>query len=247
MARNHLSVVIPCKDEEFFLPRLLDALGAQREISRIEYVCAISPDTTDGTEAIARRYGCRVVNGGRPATARNNGAQAATYDTILFIDADTYPEHDLFLSRALAEFRDRELHVAGTLLSPDYRGNGVKRLFYSGLYRFLRYEFTRRQDTANPVMQSAMFFDREAFFDLGRFKEGIFREDSEIAARAVSSEFGYRFGIIRNSGFLRNSVRRFEGKPVRTLVKVGYLNAKAELFGYEALEDTIDSYLNGEL
>ncbi len=247
MVRNQLSVVIPCKDEESYLPALLDALGRQRDIDRIEYVCALSPDTKDGTEAIARRYGCRIVTGGRPATARNNGAQAATYDSILFMDADTYPEHELFLSKALAEFRDRGLHVAGTLLSSDYRGNGVRRLFYSGLYRFLRYEFTRRQDTANPLMQSAMFFDRTSFFDLGGFKEGIFREDSEIAARAVSSEWGFRFGILKNCGYLRNSVRRYEGRAVRALLKVGYLNAKAELFGYEALEDSIDSYLNGEL
>lgn len=247
MARNQLSVVIPCKDEESYLPTLLDALGRQQSIDRIEYVCALSPDTTDGTAAIARRYGCRVVTGGRPATARNNGAQAATYDTILFLDADTYPENDLFLSSALDEFRDRELHVAGTLLSSDYRGNGMRRLFYDGMYRILRYEFSRRQNTTNPLMQSAMFFDRKSFFDLGGFKEGLFREDSEIAARAVSAECGYRFGILKNCGYLRNSVRRYEGRPVRTLLKVGYLNAKAELLGYEALEDSIDSYLNGEL
>ncbi len=247
MAEPQLSVIIPCKNEEQYLPKLLKVLESQRSAPTMEYVCAISPNTSDRTASIARDFGCRVVEGGLPATARNNGARAATGRILLFMDADTYPADPWFLTKALAEFRSRNLQIAGALLLPDYNGNGFKRLLYNGLYRFVRYEFKRRQDRSNPLMQSAMFVEREIFSDLGGFKEGLFREDSELAARAVSPAHAYRFGILTECGYLMNSVRRYEKLRLpRAFLKVAYLNAKVELFGYRSIEGTIEAYFDGD-
>ena len=37
---------------------------------------------------MAKRYGCKVVKGGKPGRARNNGAKFANGELLLFLDAD---------------------------------------------------------------------------------------------------------------------------------------------------------------
>ena len=83
-----LSVVIPTWNEEHWLPRLLDQLSDRVEIDEI---VVADNGSTDRTREIAGSFGCRVVQGGRPAEGRNRGAAAATGDRLLFIDADAVP------------------------------------------------------------------------------------------------------------------------------------------------------------
>ena len=245
MGNEGVSIIIPAKNEENYLPKLLEAISFQRGISNIEKIVSVAPTTIDKTVLIAEDHGCKVVEGGMPATSRNNGAKAASYDTLFFLDADTYPDEKYFLLNATEEFRLRELDVAGTLLKPDYVGNKLKEFAYRGFYGIEMYLFLKKENSLRPVMQSGMFFDKNSFFELGGFREGIFREDAEIAERAVRSESDFKFGILTNCEPLRTSVRRYEERNfLKILTKILYLNAKIELFGYRSSEGTIDFYFN---
>jgi glycosyltransferase involved in cell wall biosynthesis len=86
------SVVIPARNAERTLVRVLDALAAQDPAPA--EVIVVDDRSIDGTVAAARRRGARVVE---PAVrsfaggARNAGWDEAGADLIVFLDADVVP------------------------------------------------------------------------------------------------------------------------------------------------------------
>jgi glycosyltransferase involved in cell wall biosynthesis len=113
-----VSVVIPAFNEEKLLPatlqavadsgRAFDALGWQWEV----VVC--DNNSTDRTAAVAEAAGARVVFEpvNQIARARNRGAEAATGDWLMFVDADSQPTPELFAD------------VAGAIQDPRCVGGG---------------------------------------------------------------------------------------------------------------------------
>ena len=103
-----LSITIPARNEEQNLPKLLRSLAAQA--IRPGEIIVVNDASTDRTAEVAREFGARVVNsqplpeGWRGKTwACHQGAQAATGNLLLFLDADTWFEPD-GLARVLADY-----------------------------------------------------------------------------------------------------------------------------------------------
>jgi glycosyltransferase involved in cell wall biosynthesis len=247
-----VSIVIPAKNEELYLNKTLEHLKRQKVPSEIEIIVSVSPATTDKTISIAESYGCKIVEGGRLAIARNNGARYTSYETLFFLDADTYPQKDYFLYYALEEFYSKNLDIAGTLLVPDLSFfsskkdssiNKFKSFIYKRIFEIENYIFLKRQKTKKPKMQSGMFFKKNAFLSINGFREGIFGEDSDAAERAVNHNPKLNFGILEKCGPLTTSIRRYERDGIfKTLFKVLYLNLKAEIFGYDSLKNVYDGF-----
>ena len=104
-----LSLIIPARNEEENLPTLLRSLAAQSV--RPGEIIVVDDASTDHTAEVARQNGARVVHslpmpeGWRGKTwACHQGAQAATGQKLLFLDADTWFEPD-GLRCVLAEFQ----------------------------------------------------------------------------------------------------------------------------------------------
>ena len=86
------SVIIPTKNEEKYLPRLLEGLKRQKEYrwGRDFEVIVLDGYSTDRTVEIARRYGC-IVKRTRAwpiGKTRNIGARMAKGRILVFMDAD---------------------------------------------------------------------------------------------------------------------------------------------------------------
>ncbi len=175
---NMLSIVIPTKNEERYLPKLLASIKGQ-SFSDYEIIVADN-DSSDGTRAIAESHGCRVTGGGLPGAGRNRGAAAAIGDIILFLDADTELPSADFLERALDEFKERDLSMGVPIAITE--GNFMDKLFF----RWWNY-FVAVSQLAKPLAGGWCIFVRKELHDkLGGFDEKIILgEDSDYAQRGA--------------------------------------------------------------
>lgn len=94
-----VSVIVPARDEETSLPRLLTSLAKQSFMP--DEVIVVDDESRDRTGEVARAAGARVIDS-KPlpegwtgkAWACHQGAQAATGETLIFLDADTVFHRD---------------------------------------------------------------------------------------------------------------------------------------------------------
>ncbi len=196
-----LTVVIPAWCEA---SRIAEAVRAAREIG--DEVIVADADSPDGTAALARAAGARVVSTARcRGTQLHAGATAARGDVLLFLHADT-----VLPARARAAIDEvlADPHVAG--------GN-----FY---LQFVPDSFAARLfTTANDVRRrwlkiyygdSGLFVRRSAYVALGGFRALPILEDYEFVRRLErAGRTAYLAQIV-----VQASARRFEASPVRTLL-----------------------------
>jgi len=110
-----ISVIIPTRNEEKYLPRLFESLKNQT-YKDFEVIVA-DASSTDGTVKIAQDFAAQVVTGGMPAVGRNNGAKVARGETFLFLDADVLLAPD-FLEKAVKELDERSADFGTPFMEP---------------------------------------------------------------------------------------------------------------------------------
>lgn len=94
---SSLSLIIPARNEAHNLPRLLESIRSQPNPPR--EILVVDDDSTDATAEVAARAGATVIPSralpdgwrGKP-WACHQGAEAATGDLLLFLDADCWFE-----------------------------------------------------------------------------------------------------------------------------------------------------------
>ncbi len=171
-----LSVIIPAWNEELWLPRLLRRL---RLCDAVTEVIVADNDSRDGTARVAREAGCRVVPGGLPARARNRGAEAASGDILLFLDADAVIERTEVL-KLLRHFERPEVAAVHCRLVPIDASPFV-RFCYSAADVYFR--ALARLGGAQAI-GSCMVVRRECFVRAGGFREDIaVGEDADLYRR----------------------------------------------------------------
>lgn len=103
-----ISIVIRTKNEEAWLERCLAAVALQ-DLDDWE-VILVDNASIDGTRAIARRLGCRIVNISdrvfRYGRAINLGIARAGGDLVAILSGHCIPAHDRWLSALAAHFDD---------------------------------------------------------------------------------------------------------------------------------------------
>lgn len=176
-----LSIVIPAHDEAPVIGATLDALA--------DAVCAVDGDvevivvddaSTDGTAAIARGRGARVVQVDvrHIAGARNAGAAAARGDRLLFVDADTRVDR-------------RAVQAAMRALDDGAVGGGTAVRFMRPLPLHIRLA-----ESASIVLFRLfrvtpgcfIFCTREAFDAAGGFDEGLYVAEDVAFSRALARQ-----------------------------------------------------------
>lgn len=92
-----LSVIIPALNESRYLGGTIRAVRDKATLGKPLEIIVVDSGSTDGTAQVARELGARLVVCERTqrfkAAALNKGAESATGDVFLFLDADTLPPH----------------------------------------------------------------------------------------------------------------------------------------------------------
>ncbi len=205
-----VSIIIPAKNEEGALERLLKQIR-QQSFQDVEVIVA-DARSTDRTAEVAGRLGAKVVAGGLPGAGRNLGAQASHGETLVFMDADVVIPSKHFLRDAIKEFHLRRLDIAAVPVVP-HNGTWLDRLTY-GFYNWYARLSAKRLPHA---VGACMFVKRFLHDEIGGFDETVtLAEDMHYARTA--SQIG-EFGIL-HAPAVETSMRRWrtEGR-IRLAIK----------------------------
>ena len=184
-----LSIIIPTLNEENYLPILLELIKKQN-FTDYEIIIA-DAGSKDKTIEMARNYNCKVIPGGLPAKGRNNGAEIAKGNLLLFLDADVVLPKDFF-RKTLDEFKKRELKIAGFSLLPQGR-NKFFHLLFNVFYNFP----VRLMEKVLAHGAMGILIEKQLFEKLNGFDESIkLAEDHDLTRRAKKIA---KFGILRSS------------------------------------------------
>lgn len=180
-----VSIIIPTFNEEAFLAKLLSSLKNQT-VSPREIIVA-DAFSIDNTRLIARKFGCKVIDGGLPAKARNNGAKKARSQVLLFLDADVVLP-PFFLEKTFKEMRERELDIASCFVLP--RSNLKIDKF---LHQFANQYMNLTQKFHPHIPGFCIFVKKETHTAIRGFDESLFlAEDHDYVKRAkIVGTFGY--------------------------------------------------------
>jgi len=194
-----LSIIIPTLNEASHLPRLLDSIQIQ-DYTDYEIIVA-DAGSKDATVSLAKERGCRVIPGGPVSVGRNQGALAAQWDILLFLDADVVLCDASFLREGLAEFTRRWLGIAGMKLVPD-SDKFIDKLAYK-VYT------TTATVTENILAHaaSAIMAKTSVHEAIGGFDESIVFVEDHPYVRAASKVA--KFGFIKKE-YVIVSVRRYD-------------------------------------
>ncbi len=197
------SIVVPVKNEENVIGRLLDALSKLNYPENKREIVIVEDGSTDGTFDICMKYAKehadvkilhRPFSNGKPS-ALNFGLEHAKGDLIAIFDADNVPDADALMV-ACRYFEDPAVAaVQGKTLSINSKENM--------LTQFISYEeavwceaYLRGKDVLNLFVHlkgSCQFIRRDILEKLDGFSEAVLSEDMEISARLTENNYKIRY------------------------------------------------------
>ena len=201
-----LSIIICTLNEEHYLPKLLDSLGQQEEMAfEVIIIDACSDDNTSG---IVKDYQARANYPIRffqfeqrdISMQRNLGAHHASYEQLLFLDADVLLPPD-FIKESLKQISSEKILVAGTRIYAAETNLGFRFMYWA--YSTFYLPIARIK---NPIIHGCSIFTTKEIHDkIGGFKMDVTFEDFRYGADAAKF---YRPRLL-NKVFVRTSARRY--------------------------------------
>jgi glycosyltransferase involved in cell wall biosynthesis len=193
-----ISIIVPAFNEEKLLGATLGSINAARaafsELGWESEMVVCDNNSTDRTGELARAAGARVVFEpiNQISRARNCGAAAASGDWLIFVDADSHPDTELFAAVA-AEIQRGDCLAGGCTVKLDGR-YPVATLVTEGwnlLSRFMRW-----------AAGSFIFCEAAAFRQVGGFSQELFAsEEIDLSQRlkALARRTGKRVVILHRT------------------------------------------------
>ena len=210
--KNNPTIIIPTKNEQGYIGRLLIDLNSQLLPNELEKLKVIIADahSTDRTKAVIQScfYICKkldisVIEGGSVSVGRNNGFKQSDTDIVIFIDADVR----LFSPNTIVDtICALEIHKLVTCKLKDYSGSLRSRFafwLYNKIHRILSKKY--------PFAIGAYFAIHSSDFE--RF--GMFNEKSDNSEDFLFSQ------NYKSSEFY--TLNHYIGQDNRRFIKMGYI------------------------
>jgi glycosyltransferase involved in cell wall biosynthesis len=228
-AERLVSVIIPVRNEQQTIGRLVECVRHQSPPGRAVEVVVVDDGSIDDTAEAARAAGARQValgpraSGGNPAVARNRGARAAAGDPLVFLDADCIPAPG-WLSRLLDGHDKGATIVGGSLDLPPGLTPMARCDYYCGWYHVHSRRAAGEVPNHPPGNLSVR---RAAFLATGGFTEQqpVAYAHEELAWQAEVRRSGGR--LVFDPGAI---VHHYNRPGFRNLLRRNYR------WGYSAIE-----------
>lgn len=219
-----LTIVIPCKNESKTIDATLSLLNFQDNIDNVKVI--ISDSSTDETtyqleSRTNDKFKLKIIQGGLPAKARNNGARYVKTPYVLFIDSDMYLLDPTLLTTVIRMMLDQDID----LLTTKIRTTNGK---YN--YVFRTFDFIQKiSKFISPFcLGGFMLFKTDTFNQLGGFNEDAKVAEDYLLSKQIKPK---RFKIINTTVF--TPPRRFDNKGVMYMLKLmvkSFLNRNNKQF-----------------
>ena len=219
-----LTIVIPCKNESKTIDTTLTLLNFQDDIKGLNVIIADSSDdgTTYQLESRTNdKFDLKIIEGGLPAKARNNGARYVKTPYVLFLDSDMF-----LLDPTIITTVTRMMLLGGIdLLTTKIRTTNGK---YN--YVFKTFDFIQKiSKFISPFcLGGFMLFKTNTFNKLGGFDEEAKVAEDYLLSKQIKPK---RFKIINTTVF--TPPRRFDNKGVMYMLKLmikSFLNRNNKQF-----------------
>jgi glycosyltransferase involved in cell wall biosynthesis len=203
---DKITIVIPCKNEENYIPYLLMHLRNQMIGSTRIIIADCSTDNTrEVIQLMKGNLNVEVIEGGPVSIAKNNGAKLATTPYILFIDADVRFFNDTVIRDAVNEIESKNLDLIGLNIKcydNDKRAM-LGFMIFNGINHILKF--------VSPFAVGAfMLTRRDKFEEYGGFPEKFSTSEDYFLSRKYSPR---KFRIVKHHF----------GQDSRRFKKMGYL------------------------
>lgn len=233
----YFSVIIPCLNEENYLPHLLNNLNSQT-FTDFE-VIVVDGNSTDKTPKIVTGFPAKYPLRLQSTTTRgvsfqrNLGAKIAKGKVFIFFDADTQIPQN-YLNKIHQAFEKKRPHFLTTYIKVNSRTPSEK--IFASLSNF--------GVEAGKIFQIPLSFGAMqavksgAFKDIGGYDEATkFGEDSQLFQEL--SKYNYKF-LILPSPCYTFSLRRFRSEGLfNSFIQSLQLNFNILLKGHHATPDHI--------
>jgi len=199
-----ISIIVPLKDEERVIGRLLDTLLRLDYPKEKSEIIIVEDGSRDRTVEICQKYARqhpshikvfhRVTSNGKPS-ALNYALRKAKGEILALFDADCVPNSDV-LSRAVECFKDPSTAaVQGSTASINANENMLTRLIsYEEAVSFRAYALGRNVlDLFVYLIGSCCFLRRDVLEKLGGWDENSLCEDLEISVRLTKEGYLIRY------------------------------------------------------
>ncbi len=175
-----ISIVVPAFNEEKLIARSLESIRNSCEVFTKRgwdfEIIVCDNNSTDRTSELAKAAGAIVVFEpiNQIGRARNCGAAAATGDWLLFVDADSFPSHNLFDDAAAAMMRG-DVAAGGAVVRMDSSDWGLE---------FMTWVWNQISKNRKWMAGSFIFCETRAFREIGGFSPNLYiSEELDLSKR----------------------------------------------------------------
>jgi cellulose synthase/poly-beta-1,6-N-acetylglucosamine synthase-like glycosyltransferase len=248
-----VSIIVPVKDEERVVGRLLKALlRLDYSLEKME-ILIVEDGSTDKTVEICKEYArlypdqVRLLHkhesNGKPS-ALNFAFKYAKGDVIAVFDADNVPEPDV-LMRAVAYFRDPSVAAVQGRLCIINAGENMLTKFISCEEAAWCEAYLRGKDVLNLFVHlkgSCQFIRRDFLERIGGFDGEALSEDMDLSVRLAEKGYKIRYASdvcswqeapSQVEQLFRQRTRWFRG-TMEVALKCGRLMAKPNIRNFDA-------------
>ena len=219
-----LTIVIPCKNELKTIDYTLSLLNFQNNINNVKVI--ISDSSTDETtyqleSRTNDKFDLKIIEGGLPAKARNNGIKYVKTPYVLFMDSDMFLLDPTLLTT-----------VTTTILKEDIDLLTTKIRTTNGKYNYVFKTFDLIQKLSKLIspfcLGGFMLFKTDTFNKLGGFDEEAKVAEDYLLSKQIKPK---RFKILNTTVF--TPPRRFDNKGVMYMMNLmikSYFNRNNKQF-----------------